>query len=48
MHKTIESLLECFQSQKGVLEQVGAVIGPGTIVTQQIACNGNAITDVHH
>ena len=46
-HETAESLLEHFQSQRGMLKQVGAVIGPNTSVVQQIAGDGNEVTDNH-
>ena len=44
----MESLLERFQSQRGVLEQVGAVIGPDRSIAQQIAGAGKMITSDHH
>jgi len=44
--ETVESLLERFQSQKGVLTQVGAVIGPDLGVAQQIAGVGAELAEL--
>ena len=44
----MESLLERLQSQRSVLEQVGAIIGPNRSIAQQIAGVGKTITSDHH
>ena len=46
-HETAESLLERFQSQKGVLKQMGAVIGPDMSVVEYIV-GEDKIMEAHH